>query len=355
MSYASDFVTEIPVWGYGLVFLIALSIVLISIPIVKRFALQWGFIDQPSARKVHQQPIPRVGGISIFLGTTIALCAIFLLNLFNVLSIELHSAIWSVVLGSICFFLIGFVDDSVGLSPISRLLVQLSVSSYVWLADVRIEFVTIPGLGLTHLGWLSLPVTVIWLVGVVNAINWIDGLDGLASGVSGIAATASFIICVYTGQYTAALLVVALSGSLLGFLYYNFNPAQIFMGDGGSYFIGFLLAGVAVIGLVKGATVTAIFLPFLILAVPIFDMSAVIVARLRQGCSPFLADKRHLHHRLLQAGLSHRSTVLVIYAIALWVGSLAITFVGMPNSLVILGGATGLLGYMSWKAWQSAR
>jgi UDP-GlcNAc:undecaprenyl-phosphate GlcNAc-1-phosphate transferase len=355
MPFASDSAIEIPAWCYGLAFLTSLSVVLLSIPTVKRIALQWGCIDVPSARKVHQQPIPRIGGISIFAGTIIALLTVLSLGIFHQLSTELSFGVWSVVFGSICFFLIGLTDDLVGLSPISRLLVQFGVSSIVWIADVRIEFVTIPGLGLTQLGWLSLPVTVVWLVGVVNAINWIDGLDGLASGVSGIAATASFMICLYTGQPIAALIVLALSGSLLGFLYYNFNPAQIFMGDGGSYFIGFLLAGVAIIGLVKGATATAIFLPFLVLAVPIVDMSAVIVARLSRGDSPFLADKRHLHHRLLRAGLSHRFTVLVIYTIALWVGSLAITFAGMPNGFVILGGATSLLGYMTWKAWQSAR
>ncbi|GAB4369268.1 MAG: MraY family glycosyltransferase [Elainellaceae cyanobacterium] len=354
-SVFADAANPLPIWCYGLAFLTALAIVLISIPLVRRIAIQQGYIDLPSARKVHQQPIPRVGGISIFIGTITALLIIWKLGVFNLLAINPNPGIWGVIAGSICFFLIGLADDLTGLSPISRLVMQSMISSLVWVGGVRIEFISLPGFGLVHLGWLSLLITVIWLVGVVNAINWIDGLDGLASGVSGIAATASFIICLHTGQFLAALIVLTLSGSLLGFLFYNFNPAQIFMGDGGSYFIGFLLAGVGVIGLVKGATATAIFLPFIVLAVPLLDMSAVIIARVRRGHSPFLADKRHLHHRLLQAGLSHRVTVLVIYAIALWVGSLAITFVGMPNSLLFLGSATGLLGYMSWKAWQSAR
>lgn len=348
---------SLPLWCYGLALFTPLAVVCTTIPLVRQAALRYGYVDAPSARKVHRHPIPRVGGISIFIGTLTTLLILQQLDVFDQLATQtdISPGVWGVVVGSICFFLIGLADDLTGLSPASRLLMQLIVASLVWVSGVRIEFVSIPNLGLTHLGWLSLPITVIWLVGVVNAINWIDGLDGLASGVSGIAATISFIICLYTGQFAAALIVLTLSGSLLGFLFYNFNPAQIFMGDGGSYFIGFLLAGIGVIGLVKAATATAIFLPFVVLAVPILDMSAVILTRVRRGHSPFLADKTHLHHRLLQAGLSHRFTVLVIYAITLWVGSLAITFIGVPNSFLILGSATGLLGYMTWKAVQSAR
>ena len=252
-------------------------------------------------------------------------------------------------LGSICFFLIGLVDDLVGLSPITRLILQSGVASMVWFVGVRIEFMPLPGLGAMQLGWLSLPFTIIWLTGVVNAINWIDGLDGLASGVSGIAAIILFIICLYTGHPFAALFVLALSGSLLGFLFYNFNPAQIFMGDGGSYFIGFLLAGVAVVGLFQDPSASAIPIPFLVLAVPIIDMSAVIIARVSAGSSPFKADRRHLHHRLLKAGLSHRFTVLVIYTLALWSGSLATVMMGITNSYVLFASTTSLLGLMTWK------
>lgn len=355
MSSSPFFFNSLQSWYYLIALLAAFSVVMICTPIVRTIALRCGKVDLPSARKVHQQPIPRLGGITICTGTLVALLITCVLGALNLFPHEAIPGIIGVGLGSICFFLIGLVDDLIGLSPITRLVLQCGVASLAWLIGVRIEFLSLPGLGLIQLGWLGLPLTVIWLTGVVNAINWIDGLDGLASGVSGIAAVVLSIICLHTGQLAPALIMLALSGSLLGFLFYNFNPAQIFMGDGGSYFIGFLLASVGVIGLAKSATATAILLPFLILGVPIFDMTAVIITRLCGGSSPFTADKRHLHHRLLKAGLSHRLTVLVIYTIALWVGSLAIAFVGISSSLAIFGSSTSLLGYMTWKALQSVQ
>ena len=259
------------------------------------------------------------------------------------------------MLGGLGFFGLGLLDDLINLSPFLRLAVQISIASLVWWAGIRVEFLTVPGLGLVVLNQLSLPLTVLWITGVVNAINWIDGLDGLASGVAAIVGLVTFVISLTMHQPGAALVIAALIGSLLGFLYYNFNPAQIFMGDGGSYFIGFMLAGVSILGLTKSATVLAIFLPLLILAVPLFDMSTVILTRLQRGKSPFNADNNHLHHRLLRAGLSHRLTVLTIYAMTLWAGSLAIAVVGLPVGWIIWASATGLLGCSSWKIWQAMR
>ncbi len=206
-------------------------------------------------------------------------------------------------------------------------------------------------MGLVNLGWLSLPVTVTWLVGMANAINFIDGLDGLAAGVSGIAAVVMLVVSLFMDQPAAALVAAALAGGALGFLRYNFNPAQIFMGDGGAYFMGFTLAGIGVIGLVKSVTTVAVLLPYLILAVPIVDTSAVVFNRLRSGKSPFAADKLHLHHRLLQAGLSQRTIVLFIYAMTLWVGSLAMAFSDIPGGGAYALGATLLMSYASWQVW----
>jgi UDP-GlcNAc:undecaprenyl-phosphate GlcNAc-1-phosphate transferase len=163
------------------------------------------------------------------------------------------------------------------------------------------------------------------------------------------------IVCLFMNQPAAAIIAAALAGGALGFLRYNFNPAQIFMGDGGAYFMGFTLAGVGVIGLVKSVTTVAVLLPFLILAVPILDMSAVILDRLRNGRSPFSADKRHLHHRLLKAGLPHRIVVLFIYVLTLWVGSLALAFSGIPSGLAYAIASTVLLSYTGWKVSRYAR
>jgi UDP-GlcNAc:undecaprenyl-phosphate/decaprenyl-phosphate GlcNAc-1-phosphate transferase len=345
----------LPHWYYAIAFITAMLVVVFSIPWVKAIALRNGQVDLPSHRKVHQRPMVRLGGISICAGTLIALILIWSFGGFTLLPTAVSNKIFWLMLGGFGFFLIGLLDDLFTLPPLTRLLMQGLIAGLVWAAGVRIEFVTVPSVGIVHLGVWSLPLTVFWLTGVVNAINWMDGLDGLASGVSGIAAVMIFVVCLSMGQPGAALVALTLAGSLLGFLYYNFNPARIFMGDGGSYFIGFVIAGVSILGLVKVAVATAILLPLLILAVPLLDMSAVILVRLWHRKSPFVADKRHLHHRLLQAGLSHRRTVYVIYGLAFWVGSLAIASIGIAHGFTIFASATGLLGCTTWQAWKSIR
>jgi UDP-GlcNAc:undecaprenyl-phosphate GlcNAc-1-phosphate transferase len=337
-------------------FLVSAVVVLISTPIVKKIGLKSGLFDPPGGRKLHQRPMVRLGGVAIFLGTLTALLVVWNTGGFGVLPQEQEYEIWGVTIGGLAFFLIGLADDLFSLSALVRLLMQATVAGCAWWVGVQINFLTIPFVGLVLLPpWLSLLITVIWLVGMTNAINWIDGLDGLAAGVSGIAAVVMLVVSLFMGQYAAALIAAALAGGALGFLRYNFNPAQIFMGDGGAYFMGFTLAGVGVIGLVKSVTTVAVLLPYLILAVPILDMSAVIIDRLRSGKSPFVADKRHLHHRLLQAGLSHRLTVLFIYTLTLWVGSLALAFSGIPSGQTYAIAATLLLGYTSWKVSKRAR
>ncbi|GAB4239778.1 MAG: MraY family glycosyltransferase [Stanieria sp.] len=345
-----------PVELYHLIaFLLSVTVVLWTIPDVKTVGLKFGIVDRPNARKIHQSPVVRVGGVSIFIGTIVALLIVWRLGGFSQISPQREAEIWGVVLGSILYFMIGLADDLFNLSPISRLLMQITVAAGCWWMGVRIEFLSVPFDGLIKIYWLSLPVTVIWLVGMANAINWIDGVDGLAAGVSGIAAVVMLVVTLFMDQPAAALIAAALAGSALGFLRYNFNPAQIFMGDGGAYFMGFTLAGVGVIGLVKGTAVTAVLLPYLILAVPILDMSAVIFSRLSKGKSPFVADKSHLHHWLLKAGISQRLTVLFIYALTLWVGSLAMGFSNIPSGWGYAVGATLLLAYIGWQVWRNTK
>jgi UDP-GlcNAc:undecaprenyl-phosphate GlcNAc-1-phosphate transferase len=341
-------------------FIVSALVVIWATPIIKRVALKNGQFDQPGGRKIHKRPMVRLGGVSIFLGTVLALLIVWWTGGFGILPPNKEYEVWGVTIGGLAFFLIGLADDLFNLSAQTRLIVQLIVAALAWSAGVQIDFLTIPFVGLVQLSdWLSLPITVIWLVGMANAINWIDGLDGLAAGVCGIAAVVMLVVCLFMQQPAAALIAAALAGGSLGFLRYNFNPAQIFMGDGGAYFMGFTLAGIGVIGLVKGVTTVAItvavVLPYIILAVPILDMSAVILARLRRGKSPFQADKRHLHHRLLQAGLSQRLAVLFIYSLTLWVGSLALAVTGMPSGVGYAIGATVLLSLTSWQVWKTAR
>lgn len=337
-------------------FLISAAVVLISTPVVKKIGLKSGRVDLPGGRKVHQHPMVRLGGVSIFLGTLVALLGVWWTGGFGILPAHEEYEIWGVTIGGLAFFLIGLADDLFGLSALNRLVMQSAIAACAWGVGVKIAFLTIPFLGLVSLpDWVSLPITIIWLVGMANAINWIDGLDGLAAGVSGIAAVVMLIVSLFMNQPAAALIAAALAGGALGFLRYNFNPAQIFMGDGGAYFMGFTLAGIGVIGLVKSVTTAAVLLPYLILAVPILDMSAVILDRIRSGKSPFVADKRHLHHRLLQAGLSHRLAVLFIYSLTLWAGSLALAFSGMPSGLGYAIASTLLLSYTTWQVKKHAR
>uniref|UniRef100_B8HR58 Glycosyl transferase family 4 n=1 Tax=Cyanothece sp. (strain PCC 7425 / ATCC 29141) TaxID=395961 RepID=B8HR58_CYAP4 len=336
-------------------FVAACLVVICATPIVKTVGLKSGYVDLPNPRKVHQRPMVRLGGVSIFIGNLLALLLVWKMGAFGVLPREAEYEIWGVTVGGLLFFLIGLADDLFTLPPLLRLGLQFSVATLAWIVGVRIEFFTIPGLGLVNLDWFSLPFTAIWLVGMANAINFIDGLDGLAAGVSGIAAVVMLFVSLFMHQSAAALVAAALAGGALGFLRYNFNPAQIFMGDGGAYFLGFTLAGIGVIGVVKGVTTVAVLLPFLILAVPIVDTSAVVVDRLRSGQSPFAADKRHLHHRLLKAGLSQRAIALFIYVLTLWVGSLAIAFAGIPGGPLYAIGSTLILGWASWQVWKRIR
>jgi UDP-N-acetylmuramyl pentapeptide phosphotransferase/UDP-N-acetylglucosamine-1-phosphate transferase len=219
----------------------------------------------------------------------------------------------------------------------------------VWDQGVRIgsiDFSALPGIAgqtLTLPPSLSLVATVVWLVGITNAINWLDGLDGLAAGVSGIAAVGLLSVSFSLHQPAAGLLAVALAGACLGFLRHNFNPARIFMGDGGSYFLGFTLAAISIVGPAKGLTSVSLLLPLLILSLPLADMSAVIMGRLSEGRSPFYPDRRHLHHRLLRAGFSHRRTVLLIYAFTQWLAALALVVADAEMRFLWLALATAVL------------
>jgi UDP-N-acetylmuramyl pentapeptide phosphotransferase/UDP-N-acetylglucosamine-1-phosphate transferase len=343
------------VLNFGLALIISAGVVLGSIPLVKSVALRCNCVDSPNQRKVHRQPMVRLGGVSIYLGTLLAFISLWVWGGFATVSTAAQAELLATMVGGTIFFLLGLWDDIKGLSALTRLWCQTAIATLMWCWGLQINGIMLPGLGMIDLLWLSLPVTLLWIVGIVNAVNWLDGLDGLASGVTGISALMVFVICLFTGQLAIALLALMLAGSLLGFLYYNFNPATIFMGDGGSYFIGFMVAAISLMGLVKSATATVILTPILILAVPLGDMATVILTRLWQGNSPFMADKSHLHHRLLQLGISHRWTVLFIYALSLWLGSLAFTTVRLSVGGIVFLAATVILGATSWQAWRLSR
>ncbi len=335
-------------------FLLATAITVLIVPLVRALGLRFGITDQPDPRKQHDVPKVRLGGIAICLGLLLTLVITGLVGRHDFADTSQFELVWIILSGSFCFFLIGLADDILTLSPFTRLALQVFVSIAAWSQGVRLDAIDLSlfGDGDTHIvlpKLISLLATVIWLAGLTNAINWLDGLDGLAAGVAGISAIGLAACCFSTYQSEIILLAAPLAGCCLGFLRYNFNPSRILMGDGGSYFIGFTLAAISLIGYSKNhlviengisaSNVTAIIsfqLPMLILLVPIVDMFAVIIARLREGLSPFFPDRRHLHHRLLRAGLNQRSTVLLIYAHTAWLSAIAYTLAGKTNSIIVL-------------------
>ena len=330
-----------------LALLVAALLTALIVPLVRQLGLRFGLVDPPDHRKQHTAPMVRLGGIGIVAGFSLALAIIWRLGGFAELGPGSDRQIWTTLVGSLCYFLIGLADDLFALPPLPRLVCQLLVAMAVWSEGVRIGSIEMP------FGWfggllalpqtLSLLATVVWLVGITNAINWLDGLDGLAAGVSGIAAIGLLSVSFSLNQPAAGLLAASLAGACLGFLRHNFNPARIFMGDGGSYFLGFALAAVSIVGPAKGLTSVSLLLPLLILSLPLADMSAVIMGRLSEGRSPFYPDRRHLHHRLLRAGLSHRRTVVLIYAFTQWLAALALVLANAENRFAWLGLATAVL------------
>jgi UDP-GlcNAc:undecaprenyl-phosphate/decaprenyl-phosphate GlcNAc-1-phosphate transferase len=304
-----------------LVFAIALFTVLLISPSIKQLGLQLGIVDLPNARKLHCQPMVRIGGVGIAIGTvfaaTLGLTAQVLMGQ---TATQPWLSIIGVLVAGIGAFSIGLADDRWSISPKLRLGLQAIITGIAWLMGLQIHHLPIPGGETIALGLFSLPITFLWLAGVSNAINWMDGLDGLAAGISLIAAVMFGLIGWQQGNLAIVILALALAGATLGFLRYNAWPAQMYMGDGGSYFIGGMLAGLGVLSTGSSDTFSANAIPYTILAVPIIDMVLVILSRCFDGKSPFFPDQRHLHHRLLRLDLSKQATVTVIYALTAWAG-----------------------------------
>lgn len=246
------------------------------------------------------------------------------------------NAISGIFAGGTIIFILGLIDDLYGLSPKIKLVFQFVAAIVAYIFGVQMLSLHLPFIdNAIPLGILSLPLTVIWIVAISNAVNFIDGVDGLAGGVSAISAMTLGVVAFYTNQPVGALVVAILAGSMLGFLVYNFHPAKIFMGDSGALFTGFVLASVAVTGVLKTVTIT-ILLPMLILSVPLLDICYSVFRRLLQGKSPMIADGDHIHHKLLRAGISQNRTVIIFYLICIASGTVATSFVHATGVYLIL-------------------
>lgn len=308
---------------YILAFLIALTCVYALTPLVISFAVKAGAMDAPDARKVHKNPIPRLGGIAIY--------AAFMLAAF--FTVDLTRDIQGLLLGGTVVMLVGIVDDLKNLPAKVKLLGQIAAAAILVFYDVRIDFVSDPFGDFIYLEYLAIPVTLFWVVGLTNTVNLIDGLDGLAAGVSTIASATILLVALQQGDLLVTVLTAALAGSAFGFLHYNFNPAKIFMGDTGSMFLGYMLAGISIIGAVKSAATIALIVPILALGLPILDTTFAIVRRYMSGVPIFKPDKGHLHHRLLDLGFTQKQAVLLMYVISGMLGLSAIALTEVSNSM----------------------
>ncbi len=315
-------------------FLISSLVTLITLPLIIKFALNNKLFDFLDERKQNRKPVPRIGGLSIFLGIIASL-------IFLTLNKELNLGIGDInvlLVLSIGFFLVGFVDDLLNISPWPRLIMQVALASIAWIQNIRIESIDLSYLDIgpeVYLlpNFISFIVTIFWIVGLTNAINWIDGLDGLAVGVTIIGVVGLILINLNLKQFDTLFILFPIAGGCLSFLKYNFFPAKILMGDGGSYLLGFLLAFVSIISTTRFSLgnsetlATAIYIPIILFSVPILDMCSVIISRILDGRSPFYPDNQHLHHRLIARGLKHRDAVMVIYLLSIF----ALT---LSNSLI---------------------
>ena len=319
-------------------------------PLVRRFALKRRlFDDHVSARKIHGRPIPRLGGVAIAAGFFAPLLAL-LIEASGVGGqfYASSSRATAFLLGGAAICALGLYDDIRGSGAGRKFLIQFAIAGALYYAGFKIDVLSLPFIGTVHLGPLSLVFTLLWIVGVINAMNLIDGLDGLAAGVGLVGVATTFVMAASRGDAIMMLFMAGLGGSLLGFLVYNFNPASIFMGDTGSMFIGYVLAIGSIQTSQKSSTAVAILIPMVALGLPIADTMLAMLRRAIRHRPLFSADRAHIHHKLIDLGLTQRQAVLILYGASILLGStaLVLTVASSVQSAAILA-AMCLLGFVA--------
>ncbi len=288
----------------------------VATPLVRVLAYALGAIDVPrDNRRMHKSPVPRMGGLAIFLAfviTTLAFC-------------EYSSTLLTIWFGGLIIVVLGIFDDIFSLNPFVKLLVQIGVALIAVYQGIIIERIHIFGHYISF-GIFSIPITIIWITGLINAINLIDGLDGLACGVSAICSVTLTVVTLMFAEPLFALVTAILAGSCIGFLPFNSNPAKIFMGDTGAMFLGYTLSILSIQGLFKMHTVLAFIIPLFVFGLPLLDTMWSFIRRIFSGKSPFVGDKKHIHHRLIAMGFNQKQSTLILYSICGMMGIAAIMF-----------------------------
>ena len=320
-----------------LTFVVAFAFSFASTPIVYRLAYRVGAIDVPKdGRRMHKKPIPRLGGLAIIFGFAVSICCFA----------HFSRALIATLCGAFIIAVMGIIDDCKNLSAKLKFLIQIAAALVVIIGgNIRITVLTNPNIFssdpyIVLPWWLSISTTVIWIVFITNAVNFIDGLDGLAAGVSAILSVRLVFIALIIQEYSEAIIGLALMGACFGFLPFNFNPAKIFMGDTGSTFLGFMLATLSIQGVFKSYAIITFAVPLLILGLPLFDALFAMIRRIWKGQSPMVADRGHLHHRLIDMGFSQKQTVFILYAISAVLGITAVVLAesGTLRALILIFG-----------------
>lgn len=325
--------------SFALAFIVAFS----STPIVRKIAFKIGAVDIPKdTRRMHNKPIARLGGMAIFSGFMVSLMFGVVSALLDISGIFPTKQLLGLLVGVFIIVIIGIIDDVKQLGAKFKLVFQITAAlCVVFISDTRITNLTNPfaSEGVSQLNIIaSYALTILWIVGITNAINLLDGLDGLAAGVSSISYLSLFFISILNGESSDAIIIAILAGATLGFLPYNFNPAKIFMGDTGSTFLGFTLAVVSIQGMMKTYAAFSIAIPLLVLGLPLFDTISTIIRRILKRKPIMEADREHLHHRLIDMGLSQKQSVGVMYiaSAALGLCAVVLTDKGVLGAIVLI-------------------
>lgn len=327
-------VLDLPTIGYVLLALILAAVVsFATTPLVKSLSVKVGAIDVPKDdRRMHDHPIPRMGGLAIFFGFVFS----------ALLLLPLDTPKQGMLLGAVLVVILGIFDDIYALPAKLKFVVQIVAALVAVLSGNQIRVLSNPNVfsdnPVWQLGWLSIPITIIWIVAITNAVNLIDGLDGLACGVSTISSVTMLVIALLVSEGDVAVMMGALAGACIGFLPYNLNPAKIFMGDTGATFLGYILATVSVQGMFKLPTIISFVVPFLMLGLPIFDVTFAVIRRVSKGQSPMSPDRSHVHHRLIDMGFSQKQAVGILYVISAILGlsAVVLTASGALRAMVFL-------------------
>lgn len=302
-------------------FVVAFLLVVLLTPVVSLAAWRLGVLDVPSEeRRLHRAPMPRLGGLAIFAGIAIP-----------ALALGHDHGFWGIMLGAALMTTLGLIDDVNPLHPGVKMIGLIAIAAVPVYFSIRIDHVTLPLLGAFNLGAWSYPATILWIVAIANIVNFIDGMDGLAAGFCAIAALTFAVLSASLDHPDAAAVSAIVAGAALGFLRYNFHPATIIMGDSGSLMLGYLLATLAIQGVLKTAAAVSLVFPLMVLALPILDTSFVILKRLKYGQPIYRADRSHFHHRFANIGFGQRRTALTLYAWCLVLSAFALAIRFVPN------------------------